>query len=390
MVRQLHFLNLNTVGGVEELFAHFVKLVPKGMLELVITGRRPHPFFQDALAESKVPIHLERYLFGVKLPTWLKRWQRGRFIGSDTGTAVFWNRIEPYQEIIPLLDRNWNLIYYEHGASWMQDQRAPFFDHVQRALANSYAAKRLLELKWHLSCPIQVIHNPLRPDIIPACRPKERKKGTPLRIGYIGRLIPLKGVSLLVHALDTLRRGGVDATLSIAGDGSERAHIADEADRLKCTPFVTFLGCQRDVGAFYDSIDLLVVPSIREPLGMVAQEGALRGCPIVATRVDGLAEVVAHRRSGLSLSPTEDVGRYPEFGGTLKMLPDLVYDPEGDCLAPPRFVHPQKIAEAIFEIVEDSDRYREMSMRAIEHASKRPRFSEYARALRAQLALEEG
>jgi len=44
--------------------------------------------------------------------------------------------------------------------------------------------------------------------------------------------------------------------------------------------------------AFFQAIDVLAVPSIYEPFGLVALEAAARGVPVVCTRIDGLVEVL--------------------------------------------------------------------------------------------------
>ena len=47
------------------------------------------------------------------------------------------------------------------------------------------------------------------------------------------------------------------------------------------------------------SADVLVIPSIYEPFGIVALEGMAAGVPVVASKVGGLAEVVEHDRTGI-------------------------------------------------------------------------------------------
>jgi glycosyltransferase involved in cell wall biosynthesis len=51
------------------------------------------------------------------------------------------------------------------------------------------------------------------------------------------------------------------------------------------------------------SADVLVVPSIYEPFGIVALEGMATGVPVVASKVDGLAEVIEHDKTGVFVYP---------------------------------------------------------------------------------------
>ena len=53
------------------------------------------------------------------------------------------------------------------------------------------------------------------------------------------------------------------------------------------------------------SADVLVVPSIYEPFGIVALEGMATGVPVVASQVGGLAEVIDHDKTGVFVYPTK-------------------------------------------------------------------------------------
>src|SRR5256884_3452609 len=65
-------------------------------------------------------------------------------------------------------------------------------------------------------------------------------------------------------------------------------------------------GGQVEAEEWYDSADVLVVPSWYEPFGMVILEGMLHGLPIVASAIGGPAEILEHERTGL-LFPPRDV-----------------------------------------------------------------------------------
>lgn len=373
----LHVLNLDTLGGVEELFVHFLAnakpltTIPQHVL---VTGNKPHPFFAQYLKHAN-SLTTEKYAGFIKLPGFMRAWNRNIALAkAKATTCILWNRMEDY----PWPGKK---IYYEHGASWIAkktEKSSHFFETIDAVIANSHAAKRVLELKWNVQLPIYVIENPLKPTIVAATTHKKAPKQ--LRLGYIGRLIPLKGVSLILHALTAFK--GQDVTLTIAGDGPEKQALMTEVKRLGVP--VTFYGAIKDVSGFYDSIDILLVPSIREPLGLVAQEAALRGCPVIAAKTDGLPEVVQHNVTGFCLEPTLDLYHYEEFGGKNHNMPDLVYNPTTDSLTTPKLVAPQDIATAIKQLYESPTLYEAMSQNAIAFASKRPNFLQYTQTLLAQ------
>jgi len=385
--RYLHLLNLDTVGGVEELFIHFLThsaRMGSSQHHVLVTAKPPHPFFTGRLKSLTASQVLEKYAFGFKLLKWLRPLQRKRaLLQARPHTIVLWNRIEELATLKKTCPKA-KIVYYEHGASWMhpmEDKTFEFFKQVDQFLVNSHAAKRMLELKWHITKPITIISNPLKPTVIQAQSPKSYAPNSPFIIGFIGRLIPLKGLPLLLHALKILVDQKLPVTLQIAGDGSMKKRLEHEIERLQLSHHVTFLGCIHDVSCFYDTIDLLAMPSIREPLGLVAQEAAYRGCPVIASHVDGLAEVVVDGKTGYRILPTLDVSMYPKFGGTCDRLPDMVYNPGTDTLAPAKLVDPQAFAEKIQALMNDSSLYNEMSLEAISFAKQRPTFKHYSEAL---------
>ena len=382
----LHLLNLDTVGGVEELFIHFLAYssnLSSSRHHLLVTGKKPHPFFAGRIHSLAASCTLEKFAYGFKIPLALRPLKRKHALTkSKASKVVLWNRVESLDSF-----SNRDVVYYEHGASWIEPQNketSTFFTRVDQLLVNSHAAKRVLQLKWNVTSPITIIENPLKPTLTAALQPKTAPTAAGCCLGYIGRLIPLKGVATLLHAVKVLRDRGIAATLIIAGHGSEREHLEREAKRLAIYEHTTFLGCLQDVTSFYDTIDLLVVPSIREPLGLVAQEAALRGCPVIASCVDGLPEVVQHGVTGITIQPTLSLEAYKEFGVSSAKgdrLPDLVYDPVADVLITPKCLDPSAIADQIQQLIRNPDLYHTFSEQAIRFAKSRPTFRQYSQNL---------
>jgi glycosyltransferase involved in cell wall biosynthesis len=111
----------------------------------------------------------------------------------------------------------------------------------------------------------------------------------------LGRLHPNKGFDLLLEALAVTRR----ARLWIAGDGPLRPHLERLAIRLGIVDRVRFLGWRDDVPALLALADLLVCPSLHEPLGNVVIEAWSAGLPVVATASDGPAALIEDGESGI-------------------------------------------------------------------------------------------
>lgn len=153
-------------------------------------------------------------------------------------------------------------------------------------------------------------------------RPAPTEPRTGLRVGYVGRLEPHKGVEVLVEAM----AGVPDATLDITGDGPAAGSI-DEAiarhgmkDRTRRRGFVP----HEELPERYRSLDVLVVPSVPtddwvEQFGRVAVEAMACGVAVVASDSGSLREVVGV--AGILVAP----GDVEALAGALRSLAD---DPE--------------------------------------------------------------
>lgn len=132
---------------------------------------------------------------------------------------------------------------------------------------------------------VRVIHNGVR--LPPRFRAPRGKQV----LGYCGRLVPRKHPEYVQMMLNEL--GFEDCRVLIAGRGFS-PYARDLLRDRGLDARVEFLGwCAGErLEAFFDTIDVLAVPSIYEPFGLVAVEAAARGVPVVCTAIDGLIEAL--------------------------------------------------------------------------------------------------
>ncbi|MBW4716545.1 glycosyltransferase family 4 protein [Saccharothrix obliqua] len=158
---------------------------------------------------------------------------------------------------------------------------------------------------------ITVLHNGIeprrwrvRPADVAAARARYAADGAPLLL-FFGRLEWEKGVQDLIAALPRVRRAHRGARLVVAGGGTHRDWLVEQARKHRVRRAVDFAGHlpDRSLVAVLAAADAVVLPSRYEPFGIVALEAAAAGTPLVASTAGGLGEVVLDGETGLSFAP---------------------------------------------------------------------------------------
>ncbi|MGF1632905.1 MAG: glycosyltransferase family 4 protein [Phycisphaerae bacterium] len=125
-----------------------------------------------------------------------------------------------------------------------------------------------------------------------------RDTGGEVRIGFLGRLDPVKRVPLLVHAMRSLP---MRYTLHIFGDGPARRDVLEAASGLHRGQFTHHGYADRD--AALAQLDVLVLPSLAEGCPMVLLEAMAAGVPVVGTDAPGIRDVIEDGVTGLLTPP---------------------------------------------------------------------------------------
>lgn len=122
-------------------------------------------------------------------------------------------------------------------------------------------------------------------------------------IAYIGRVEPHKNVGELAKA--AVRMHDKAVSLLVVGDGDDLWKVRNLAAPLKKKARFTGFVPYDEVPGYFAAADIVVYPSLYEPLGNVVLEAMAAGRPIVASRVDGIPEVFVNG-AGFMTEPTAD------------------------------------------------------------------------------------
>lgn len=377
----VHIISLQAVGGIEKDYTQLINAKSNNFKtehHTVITKNFIDPNLINHVKSGSASIRRLKYFAGLRLPDYPLSLRRLRFKGiikkSKAKAAIFWSNPGTLKFIDNLNDSK--VVYYEHGAAWFKEYNQQISESLNKTdciICVSYAAKRMLELKWNVHPQrIKVCLNAIRPDCHPIKnQSKSIKQKKSMRIGIAGRLEPIKGTSLAIHALYYLKDNYKPLELVIAGKGTELNRLKELVNSLNLNEQVIFKEHVENMHDFYESIDLLLNLSLRESFGLACAEAQAHGCPVIGSRVDGIPEVVKNMETGLTISPSLPASRYAELSTSLENLPQMVYYPEHDCIAAPQFLSPEDIAKSITYLFDRPNLYAKMSKNAILVANKR-------------------
>ncbi|KZZ71147.1 hypothetical protein A3765_15050 [Oleiphilus sp. HI0130] len=111
-------------------------------------------------------------------------------------------------------------------------------------------------------------------------------------IGTLSSLTTEKGIDTAIKALALITDQLPQARLIVTGDGRERDNLEELARNLSITDKVLFLGRREDTHRILKSLDMFVMPSLKEGLPIALLEAMAARLPIIATKVGDIPKVI--------------------------------------------------------------------------------------------------
>ena len=195
-------------------------------------------------------------------------------------------------------------IHIEHGSgfvkglSWRKTAFAQCYDQIFWRLifrlADSLVAisqANLPFIQQFTSKKISVIYRGF--NLSPVLREKKEKPDQIL-IGFVGRLVKLKGVDLLIEAFAQLQQEYRNLRLQIIWDGEEKFALEKQVEALGVWDKINFLWYQSPEKVYSDflpHIDIFINPSLQEGLPTTVIEALFAQCITVASNVGGTREI---------------------------------------------------------------------------------------------------
>jgi glycosyltransferase involved in cell wall biosynthesis len=239
-----------------------------------------------AMAEVKPDLLFSDLLAGISVSTWLA--------GKHAGVPVLQRVCDAY-----LLSPSLRTLFAPPGSAGGMARSVLRWPHpgLSRSLAGVVGLSRAI-IDLHLASGMfRGVPTELIPSAIPVSVPLPARREGPLRLGFIGQLVPTKGIEALLAGFVA---SGIDATLDVAGTGE--ADYAAGLRRRHDDPRIRWLGWVGDKARFFAGIDLCVVPSqVFDTLPTVIIEAFAHHVPVLAAPIGGIPEMVTPGRNGFVL-----------------------------------------------------------------------------------------
>lgn len=127
--------------------------------------------------------------------------------------------------------------------------------------------------------------------------------GKGLKVGFIGRLVPEKGIKELIEAIALVKMKHKEITLYVAGDETVNSTytllLREIIKNQKLSDNIVFLGKINRIDVFYQHCDVICIPSIyEEPMANVVAESKTYRKPCIIFNQGGMPEIVEHKLTG--------------------------------------------------------------------------------------------
>lgn len=309
-IKIVYIINSFALGGAEKLLLNFCRALDKNKFEIAIctvTGGGPlEEEFEKLGVQIKIFSKKNKLGLGViwQIKYFLKEF-RPQIVHTHLFAADFWGKLAAILAGVPVIITTEHSVNLEEG--WLKEQIKRLLSlKTDMTVAVSNAVKDFYVNKVGLNAKkMVVIYNGV--DIgkfqFRGFRPIDLARE--IKAIIVARLAEVKGHRYLVEAMPLILKKYPNFILNIVGAGNLLDELKKQAEALGVGERIKFLGEILEVETIFPQMDLFILPSLWEGLGVVLLEAQSIGLPVLTSNIPGTVEVVEDGQTGLLFTPKE-------------------------------------------------------------------------------------
>ncbi len=165
---------------------------------------------------------------------------------------------------------------------------------------------------------VMVIPHCINPTIFNASKRALKNKNQPIKIIYVGRLVPEKGINLLLNLAGILNDQYPELLIEwvVIGDGELKSEVIEFSKQNLNFSYLGSIKDNRLLANIYNDADILLLPSVigdakwEELFGIVLIEAMACGCVPIATASIGPAQIIDQNRCGILIQDAENKNEF--------------------------------------------------------------------------------
>ena len=305
------------LGGAEQVVINLVKNLDKTKFNPMVCCLNDKGKFSDELEREGIKVIAlnKRGKIDISIiPKLISVMKKNRIdvVNTHLWGANFWGRIAAKMAAVKVI------IATEHNEDVWKTKAHYLLDRLlnrwtDKVIAVSNSVKEFYVNTAGLKADrIKVIHNGVSLSLHPTTcnlQPMRQEFGiqdNETVLALIGRLVPQKGHRYFISAFKQLSTDRKVRGL-IVGSGPLETELRAYAKGIGLNGNLVFTGLRKDIPNLLDVVDILVMPSLREGLPIVALEAMAKNKPVVATDVGGNPEVIIDGKTGILVSPENSI-----------------------------------------------------------------------------------
>ena len=244
-----------------------------------------------------------------------------------------------------------NIIFHEYGTAWNAKKEDKFIytqnqDKSDVIIACSKASKTILTKQFDLKeDKIKVIYHTGLIQKLSNISLSDRYSPV-FSVGFIGRFDTPKGIHVFIESAKQLNQ----FNFYLAGGGVLEEMLKKQAEDYTNIFFVGVINPLE----FMSKIDVLIVPSLREPLGNIVIEAGVSKKAVIAANVDGIPEIITNNKNGILINPTKELN-LTDLPEKAVPIPKIVVNPSNQEIIQPKQLDVDELSRKITDLAQQED-----------------------------------